>query len=249
MDSKTDNKSCLKGMIISMPVPQSAEIAASAGFDWVLIDMEHSSLSLSDVHNLLAACGERVIRIVRVPGNSEIWIKQVLDLGCEGILVPMVNSSAEAASAVASALYPPSGRRSVGVGRAHGYGLNFSGYVTSANKKLIIMIQVEHIDAVNDIDAILSVAGISAIFVGPYDLSSSMGLAGQLTHPDVVSAIERVKARCKSASMPWGIFSMTPEGLTHHIDHGCRYALCSIDSFMLATEAARVASRIGGTEK
>jgi len=241
MDTIMKNDKHLKGVIISMSAPQSVEIMADAGFDWVLIDMEHSSLALSDVHNLLSAGGDKLVTIVRVPGNDDIWIKRVLDLGCDGILVPMVNSAEAAAGAVGAALYPPRGRRSVGVTRAHRYGPGFKDYVTTANDKIIIMIQVEHIEAVKDIDRILSVAGISAIFIGPYDLSSSMGLAGQVTHPDVVAAISLVKRKCREAGMPYGIFSMTPEGLKEHIADGCRYALCSIDSFMLASEAKRVA--------
>jgi len=234
----------LKGAIISMPVPQSAEIFAAAGFDWVLIDMEHSSLSLSDVHNLLSAGGDKLIKIVRVPGNDDIWIKRVLDLGCDGILVPMVNSAEAAAGAVAASLYPPQGRRSVGVTRAHRYGPGFKDYVSTANSKIIVMLQVEHIDAVNDIDRIIATTGLSAIFIGPYDLSSSMGLAGQVTHPDVVAAIKLVKKKCHDNGIPYGIFSMTPEGLREHIEDGCKYPLCSIDAFMLATEANRISEQL-----
>jgi 2-dehydro-3-deoxyglucarate aldolase/4-hydroxy-2-oxoheptanedioate aldolase len=169
-----------------------------------------------------------------------VWIKRVLDLGCDGILVPMVNSGEAAAAAVGSALYPPAGRRSVGVGRAHKYGARFKEYVGGANKKLIIMLQVEHINAVNNIDAILSTPGLTAIFIGPYDLSASMGLAGQVTHPDVAAAIAKVKDKCNKAAVPWGIFSMTPEGLEEHIADGCRYALCGIDGSMLLSEAGRI---------
>jgi 2-keto-3-deoxy-L-rhamnonate aldolase RhmA len=245
MGKATKMKSFLKGTIISMPVPQSAEIMAAAGFDWVLIDMEHSSLALSDVHNLLNAGGEKLIKIVRVPGNDEIWIKRVLDLGCDGILVPMVNSAEAAADAVAAAHYPPHGKRSVGVGRAHGYGPGFTKYVAKANTEIIVMLQVEHIDAVKNIDAIVSTPGVSAIFIGPYDLSASMGLAGQVTHTEVMKAIRVVKAKCQEAGVPWGIFSMNPEGLAEHLSDGCTYALCSIDSFMLATSAGRVSDQIG----
>ncbi|MFO7574018.1 MAG: aldolase/citrate lyase family protein [Bacteroidales bacterium] len=233
-----------KGTIISMSVPQATEIMADAGFEWVLIDMEHSSLGLDDVHNILNAAGDRLLTIVRVPGNDEIWIKRVLDLGCDGILVPMVNTREAAEAAVSCSLYPPAGRRSVGVSRAHRYGPGFSGYVSDVGKSLIIMLQIEHIEAVKNIDSILSVEGISAIFIGPYDLSASMGLTGQVTHPDVADAIDTVKSKCNSAGLPWGIFSVTPEGLDKHIDDGCTYSLCGIDAFMLANEAGRIAKRL-----
>ncbi len=234
-----------KGTIISMPVPHVTEIMADAGFDWVLIDMEHSSLSLGDVHNLLNAAGDRLLTIVRVPGNDEIWIKRVLDLGCDGILVPMVNNREAAVSAVKNSLYPPAGRRSVGLSRAHRYGPGFAEYVSEANSRLKIMLQVEHIEAVKNIDEILSVEGLSAIFIGPYDLSASMGLAGQVSHPDVADAIATVKAKCNSAGIPWGIFALTPEGLDGHIADGCTFALCSTDAFMLTGEAGRIAERLG----
>jgi 2-dehydro-3-deoxyglucarate aldolase/4-hydroxy-2-oxoheptanedioate aldolase len=234
-----------KGTIISMPVPQATEIMADAGFEWVLIDMEHSALGLDDVHNILNAAGDRLLTIVRVPGNDDIWIKRVLDLGCDGILVPMVNSREAAEAAVTHSLYPPAGSRSVGVSRAHGYGPGFREYVSGANSNLIVMLQIEHIEAVRNIDSILSVEGISALFIGPYDLSASMGLTGQVTHPEVVSAIEMVKESCNSAGLPWGIFSMTPEGLDNHIADGCTYSLCGIDAFMLANEAGRISKRMG----
>lgn len=246
MDKQKRGDGVLMGTIISMAGPQSTEIMAAAGFDWVLIDMEHSSLSLSEVHNLLNGGGDKLISIVRVPGNDETWIKRVLDLGCDGILVPMVNSGEEAARAVNAALYPPAGKRSVGVGRAHGYGPGFSKYVAGANHKLTIMIQVEHIEAVRNIDAIVSTEGISAIFIGPYDLSASMGLAGEVNHPEVTKAIGVVKSKCREAGIPYGIFSMTPEGLAGHIADGCTYALCGIDAFMLASEAGRIASKLTG---
>ncbi|MBM3420974.1 MAG: hypothetical protein FJY11_07560, partial [Bacteroidetes bacterium] len=130
-------KRYLKGTIVSLPVPQSVEIIAAAGFDWILIDMEHSGLALSDVHSLLNAAAGRLLTIVRVPGNDEIWIKRVLDLGCDGILVPMVNSAEAARSAVTAALYPPGGHRSVGVSRAHGYGPGFAEYIARANSEII----------------------------------------------------------------------------------------------------------------
>jgi 2-dehydro-3-deoxyglucarate aldolase/4-hydroxy-2-oxoheptanedioate aldolase len=234
----------LMGTIVTLPIPHVAEIMAEAGFDWILIDMEHSSLSLADVHALLAAAGEKMLKIVRVPGNDEVWIKRILDMGCDGILVPMINSGEAAACAVASALYPPDGRRSVGVGRAHGYGRRFGEYVARANRDLVIMLQVEHIEAVMNIDSILATTGVSGIFIGPYDLSASMGLAGQVTHPDVVAAIKKVKDKCREAGIPWGIFSMSLAGMEEHISDGCRYALCGIDVNMLSSEAGRISDML-----
>ena len=170
MRSKVNKGKTLIGTIYTIGSPQVAEIISISGFDWVLIDMEHSTLSLDAVQSALQAIGEDVIKIVRVPGNDEIWIKRVLDTGCDGILVPMVKNSEEAERVVRYSKYPVQGQRSVGVTRAHGYGANFSEYISGANRDIIIMIQVEHHEGVKNIDSIVSVKGIDSIFIWPYDL-------------------------------------------------------------------------------
>jgi 2-keto-3-deoxy-L-rhamnonate aldolase RhmA len=185
MNKESLLKKPLIGTIFTIGSPHVAEMISNAGFDWVLIDMEHSTLSLESVQNTLQVMGDDIITIVRVPGNDEIWIKRVLDTGCDGILVPMVKNAEEAVKAVSSSKYPTEGQRSVGITRAHKFGEKFKEYVTSANIDLIIMIQIEHIEAVRNIDSILEVNGISSIFIGPYDLSASMGLTGQVNHPEV----------------------------------------------------------------
>lgn len=223
----------LAGTLLSLSAPQVAEIIADSGFDWVLIDMEHSAISLESVQNALQIMGDKILRIVRVPGNDEIWIKQVLDTGCDGILVPMVNSSAEALKAVQSAKYPVEGRRSVGLSRAHKYGPGFTDYVENANRDLVIMIQIEHKEALKNIDEILEVKGIDAVFIGPYDLSASMGLTGQLSHPEVMSAIATIKDKCRQAGMAYGIFGLTPEVLIPELKDGCTFPLCGVDAAIL----------------
>jgi 2-keto-3-deoxy-L-rhamnonate aldolase RhmA len=223
----------LPGTLLSISAPQVAEIIADSGFDWVLIDMEHSALSLESVQNALQIMGDRILSIVRVPGNDEIWIKRILDTGCDGILVPMVNNATEAMKVVQFSRYPLEGKRSVGLSRAHKYGPGFESYVKNANRDLVIMIQIEHREAVANIDEILAVEGIDAVFIGPYDLSASMGLTGQVGHPDVLSAIGLIKSKCREAGMPWGIFGMKAEGLTSEINDGCTFALCGVDAAIL----------------
>jgi 2-dehydro-3-deoxyglucarate aldolase/4-hydroxy-2-oxoheptanedioate aldolase len=220
----------LIGTIISMASPQVAEIISITGFDWVMIDMEHSSLSLENVENALQVTGEKLLRIVRVPGNDEIWIKRVLDTGCDGILVPMVNTAEEARRVVQSSKYPLEGKRSVGLARAHKFGPGFTDYLEGANKNLVIMIQIENIEGVRNIDAILEVKGIDSIFIGPYDLSASMGLTGQLSHPDVVSTIKIIKDKCRKAGLPYGIFGMKAEPMLSELNDGCTFLLCGVDS-------------------
>jgi len=223
----------LSGTLLSMSAPQVAEIISDSGFDWVLIDMEHSSISLENVQNAIQIMGDKILKIVRVPGNDEIWIKRILDTGCDGILVPMVNNEAEAMKVVQSSKYPLEGKRSVGLSRAHRYGPGFSDYVNNANRDLVIMIQIEHKEGVRNIDEILKVKGIDSVFIGPYDLSASMGLTGQLSHPDVKAAITLIKDKCRRAGVPWGIFGMSPDSLVSELNDGCTFPLCGVDSAML----------------
>lgn len=223
----------LAGTLLSIEAPQIAEIIADSGFDWVLIDMEHSALSLESVQNALQIMGDKLLRIVRVPANDEVWIKRVLDTGCDGILVPMVNSGEEARKVVQSSKYPTEGKRSVGLSRAHKYGAGFNTYVSNANREVIIMIQIEHKEAVKNIDKILDVKGIDSVFIGPYDLSASMGLTGELHHPDVKSAIKFIKDKCRHAGLPYGIFGMDPAFLLPELNDGCTFLLCGVDSAIL----------------
>jgi 2-dehydro-3-deoxyglucarate aldolase/4-hydroxy-2-oxoheptanedioate aldolase len=210
-----------------------AEIIAMSGFDWVFIDMEHSAISLESVQNAIQIMEGKILTIVRVPSNDEVWIKRVLDTGCDGILVPMVNSAEEAEKVVQASMYPPEGRRSVGLARAHKYGASFMEYVDNANKDILVMIQCEHRDAVKNFDDILKVKGINSVFIGPYDLSASMGLTGQISHPDVQASINVVKEKCRQAGMPYGIYSSVTDDMISEIQTGCTFLLTGVDSNML----------------
>jgi len=217
------------GTIYTIGNLQVAEMISNSGFNWVMIDMEHSSLSIESVQEAIQVFGEKILRIVRVPGNDLIWIKRVLDTGCDGIIVPMVKNAEEAEKVIQFSKYPPEGKRSVGLTRAHGYGNPSDQYLTSANKNLIIMIMIEHIEGVNNIDSIIKVKGIDAIFIGPGDLSASMGLTGQVTHPDVKIAINIIKRKCMEAELTYGIYSEIPEILSSEYKDGCKYLLSGID--------------------
>lgn len=196
----------LIGPLVSLPAPDVSDLLSRVGFDYLWIDLEHSAMDVAHAQAHLQAAAGRCPCVIRVPENSEAWIKKALDTGCDGLIIPQIRSAAEARAAVAWCLYPPDGRRGAGPTRAHGWGLDFGGYVASANTTLAIILQIEHIDAVQDIEAILQVPGIAALFVGPYDLSGSLGLLGQVGHPDVQAAIDRVIAACRSARMPMGLY-------------------------------------------
>jgi len=185
------------GTWLTMAHISVAEIFAAAGYDWVMIETEHTSLDASQVMALIMAVeGRGGIPLVRLSGNDPIQAKLVMDAGAAGIMVPMINSRAEAEAAVASVKYPPEGMRGAcGAQRGQGYGFGYDDYLTyvrSSNQNSLVMVQIEHIDAVDNIVEIASVPGLDGTFIGPYDLSMSMGLAGQLDHPDVKKAKRHV---------------------------------------------------------
>lgn len=232
------------GTIFTLGSPQVAEIIAQSGFGWVLIDMEHSILSLESAQTAIQVMGDNIIKIIRVPGNDEIWIKRVLDTGCDGILIPMIKSAEEAERAVIASRYPVEGQRSVGLTRAHRYGAGFKEYVSEANSNLIIMIQIEHVDGVRNIDSILRVKGIDSVFIGPYDLSASMGLTGEIDHPDVQASIDLIKRKCRKAGLPYGIFGTDPVNMSRELVDGCTYLLCGIDTAILCSSYKDILKKI-----
>ena len=200
------------GSWMSMAHTSIAEILASAGYDWVVIETEHTAIDVSEVLRLIMAIeGRGAIPLVRLAWNDPIQAKAVMDSGAAGVLVPMVNSKADAERAVQSIKYPPMGFRGVGLARAQGYGVSFDEYVRTANDHSLLMVQIEHIDGVQNIDDILSVPGIDGTFIGPYDLSLSMGLAGQLHHPDVEAAKQSVLEAVKARGLVAGIHLVHPD--------------------------------------
>jgi 2-dehydro-3-deoxyglucarate aldolase/4-hydroxy-2-oxoheptanedioate aldolase len=216
----------LIGTVVTLGVPAVAEVLSNCGFDWLWIDMEHAPLSLEQCQNLILAAGDRCHALVRIPVNDETWIKRVLDLGADGIIVPQVRNAPEAEKAVSASKYPPEGTRSVGIARAHGYGISFATYTQEANEKLAVILQIEHVEGVRNVESIISVPGVDAIVIGPYDLSGSFGKLGQIQDPQVQQAIETVRAACKCEGMPLGIFALLPEQGKAYLDTG--YQLLSL---------------------
>jgi 2-dehydro-3-deoxyglucarate aldolase len=228
----------LVGTLLSLPAPELAEIASAAGFDWLFLDMEHGALGPSDVPRLVQAAREPCACLVRVPERSEMWIKKALDSGAAGIIVPHVNDAAEAAEAVRWAKYPPQGGRSVGFSRANLYGARFQENVETANAQTVVVAQVEHIDGVRAIDAILGVAGLDAVFVGPYDLSASLGLPGRIEDEDVRAAIAKVVAACAEAKVPAGVFSGGAPAAVQALTDGFSLICAGIDVGLFAEAAS-----------
>ncbi len=223
-----------------------AEILAGTGFDWVLIDAEHGPFDIDGLQTVLAAFnGSRSVPIVRVAWNDAVRIKQVLDLGVDGVLVPMVNSPAEAKAAVAACKYPPEGTRGFGPRRASDYGRNTDAYTREANDGTIVMLQIEHVDAVARIDDILRVPGIDVICIGPTDLSGSAGVLRQFDHPTVVAAIDTVIARCRAKRIPVcsGV-AFPPEIMAGWVAKGANFVLAMEDSAMFRQGASDALARM-----
>ena len=223
----------LLGTMVTLTTPAVSEILAEIGFDWLFIDGEHGPFEMGEILAVLQAVGNRVPCIVRVPASDEAGIKRVLDLGAEGIIVPQVNTAEQAAAIVRAARYAPAGSRGVGLARAQGYGLRFQEYLESANQQVAVIVQAEHALAVENIGAIVKVEGIDAVFIGPYDLSASLGKMGKINDPAVVEAIEHVTKTCRSAGIPLGYFGVSAAAVRPYIERGYTLIAAGADTLLL----------------
>jgi 2-dehydro-3-deoxyglucarate aldolase len=227
----------LLGTMVTLANAASAEVLASLGFDWLFIDGEHGPLETRELGEILRAVGDRTACMVRVPEAAEVPIKKALDLGAHGIIVPQVNTAKQAASVVRWARYAPEGARGVGLARAHGYGVRFREYLSTANRDIAVIVQAEHAHAVENIDAIVRVPGVDAVLLGPYDLSASLGKMGQVDDPQVVDAIGRVTEACRAVAMPLGYFGVTAAAVQPYVARGYTLIVAGVDTLYLANGA------------
>lgn len=212
------------------------EIMATAGFEWLCIDIEHTSIDLESTKVLISTIqAENMKALVRVSKNEEVIIKRVMDMGADGVVVPMINSKFDAEQAVGFVRYPPEGKRGVGLSRAQGYGTKFQEYKKWVLNEAIVIAQIEHIDAVNNIDEILSVDGIDGTIIGPYDLSGSLGFPGDFDRDDVQEAILKVKKACQAIKKPYGfhVIESSPLGMKQRAEEGATFLAYSTDFFFL----------------
>ena len=236
LKEKLANNQLTLGSWIMMGNSISVEVMALAGFEWLVIDIEHTSIDLETTQSLITTIQANGIKaLVRVSKNEEVIIKRILDMGADGIVVPMVCSKEDAIQAINYAKYPPIGKRGVGLYRASKYGTKFEEYKKWVNEELVIIAQIEHIDAVNNIDEILQVDGIDGTIIGPYDLSGSMGYPGEFERDDVKDAVEKVLERCKEYNIPSGfhVVDTDPDKLQIKIDQGCTFLAYGIDYFFM----------------
>jgi len=243
------------GSWIQLAHPANAEIMAAAGFDWLTVDLEHSVITIREAEELIRIISlSGVVPLVRVPSNDAVQIKRVMDAGAAGVIVPMVNTPEEAERAVAAVRYPPQGSRGVGLARAQGYGARFQEYCEWLARESLVIVQIEHIEAVRNLDGILSVKGVDGFMVGPYDLSGSLGISGQFTHREMrraLAEIRRVAAQHPRVASGFHVVPPKPELVTQKIREGYRFIAYSTDMIFLG-ESCRsgvqaIRSRLGRT--
>lgn len=216
--------------------PVVAEIMAGEGFDFLGVDMEHTPINVKGFYQVaLAAKGTGCDVIARLPSCDPVLAKQVLDVGAAGIVVPSVNTPAEAARSVAMAKFPPDGIRGASLCRATGFGSRFNEYFQRHNQDVLVVVMLEHIEAVKNADAILATPGVDAVLIGPYDLSASMGLAGQLQHPDVLAAQQTILDACRRHNVAPGIHVVPVDAgeVKRRVGQGFRFVVCGIDTLFV----------------
>ena len=222
----------------------AAEIVAGAGFDWLLLDGEHGPSEVeSMLAQLQAVAPYPATAVVRPASNDPVRIKRCLDIGAQSLLVPYVESAEEARRAVAAVRYPPGGIRGVaGLTRASRFG-RVPGYLTGAPDELCLLVQVETARALHEIEAIAAVDGVDGIFIGPSDLSASLGRIGELAHPDVVAAVEGALRRVVRAGVPAGILTADDAEAERCLGLGATFVAVGLDVGLLARGADRLADR------
>lgn len=226
------------GFWLALGDPNIAEICAGQGYDWLLIDGEHGPQTLPGIVAQLRAIEATppCSAIVRLPGHDPVGIKQVLDLGAQTIMVPMVESAEQARAIVSAARYPPAGERGLGGARAARWG-GYPGYVAEANAQVCVIAQIETGAAINNIEAIAEVDGIDALFLGPADLAASQGLLGAANFDTLFALSQEALARIVATGKPAGILSRDGRLVEQFVDGGARFVANGIDSFALAQAA------------
>lgn len=235
----------LAGMWLCTGNPVVAEVAAGSGLDWLLIDMEHSATSIEQVLvQLQVVAAYPITPVVRVPANDVVTIKRVLDVGAQNLIVPMVSSADEARAAVAATRYPPQGVRGVGSALARSARWNrIDGYLAEAAEHVSLTVQIETTAGVAAAAEIAAVEGVDAVFVGPSDLSASMGLLGQQSHPEVVAAVHAVFAAAQDAGTPVGVNAFDPAVAEAYLDAGADFVAVGADVALLARASEALAAR------
>lgn len=227
------------GTWITIDSIEIAELMASKAFDWVCIDIEHTTIDLSLMKSMIMAIQSKGKRaFVRVTENDKSLIKRVLDAGADGLICPNIDSYEEALAFVQNSFYPPLGKRGVGLSRAQGYGFDFPEYRDVKSKQIELIAQIEHIDAINELELITSISEISGFFIGPFDLSASMGKPGMFDDEDVKSVIRSFEdvVKSKNKKMGYHVIEADNKRLNEKIKQGYNFIAFSLDTLFLGTK-------------
>lgn len=222
------------GSWINSGSPVIAELMSTLGFDFLTLDVEHSAVDLPQalhIFHAIRAGNPKCMPFVRTQGVEFSFVKRYLDAGAKGIIAPLVNTKEQAEELIRAVKYPPEGERGVGYCPANEFGSKVKEHFATANDEIYAIVQIEHIDAVNNISSILSVKGVDGVFVGPFDLSASMGLTGQFDHPDYICARDKILGKCKEAGIPVGIHVVepNPEELEARVKEGFEILAYGLD--------------------
>ncbi len=233
------------GFWLALGNAYSAEVCATAPFDWFLIDGEHAPNDLRSILAQLQALAPYPGNVlVRPPVGDPNLIKQLLDIGVQSLLVPMVETAEQAAAIVAATRYPTAGIRGVGGALARASRWNaIPDYLHKANQEICVVVQVESVTALKNLDAIAAVEGVDAVFVGPSDLAATMGHLGDPAHPDVLPVIEDAVHRIKRAGKPVGILTFDEPLIQRYTELGCRFIAVGADVILLARAARGLAQK------
>ena len=237
------SKEVLIGTLVSLPSPEVCELLANVGYDWLFIDAEHGAFNPQQAQTMLQAAGT-VPCLIRVPDDETIWIKKALDIGAAGVIVPQVHNANQAKKIIDDCKYAPDGNRGIGIGRAHKYGIDFERYLKNANRETVVVLQAESSEAVDNIADIVALDGVDAILVGPYDLSASLGRPGEIEHPIVQSAIEKIIGACKNANITMGIFGVSADAVMPYKEKGFNLLTVGTDTAFLINAASETLSKI-----
>ena len=209
--NKLKKKETTIGSWVTFSDPAIAEIMAKSGFDWLVVDMEHSGLSINQAQEIIRVIDLcNVTPLVRVMENNPNLIKRYMDIGAHGVIIPMVNSKSDAERAVNAVKYPPIGTRGVGLSRAQNYSLDLESYREWNQKNSIVIVQIEHIKGVENLQSIIDVDGVDGLIVGPYDLSASLGHPGEFEHSLVQKAFQTIATSINDSSKPCGYHVVEP---------------------------------------
>ncbi len=223
------------GVFCGLYSPMIVELLGHIGFDFVLVDAEHGPAEVESCEHMVRAAESVGIPLfIRVAMNIRQNILRYLDIGTQGIQLPMVNTQAEAEAVVQAVKYPPQGRRGLAAVRAADYGLKMSlkDYTMMANEEILVVVQIETVEAVNNLDDILAVEGIDVFFIGPTDLSTSMGYAGQANHPEVQATIEKLVREIRAAGRVAGTIAYNSEALAKANERGFQYIVHNVIPMM-----------------